>query len=57
MGPISYSAEGAAKAIGVSKTTIWRLIASGELTTFKIGHRTLIHHDVLEAFIARKVAA
>jgi len=57
MAPISYSAEGAAKAIGVSKTTIWRLIAAGDLTTFKIGHRTLIHHDVLEAFIARKVAA
>ena len=54
---LSYSVVGAAKAIGVSKTTIWRLIASGELTTFKLGARTLIRADVLQAFIDRHSTA
>jgi excisionase family DNA binding protein len=49
--PLSYSVQGAAAAIGISKTTVWRLIADGEITTFKLGCRTLIRGDTLRAFI------
>lgn len=55
--PISYSVDGAARAIGVSKATIWRNIAAGNLTTFKLGARTLIRADVLHGFIERQSAA
>lgn len=55
--PLAYSVVSAAKAIGVSKNTIWRLIAAGELTTFKLGARTLIRADVLQAFIDRQSRA
>ncbi len=54
--PLSYSVDGAARAIGVSKATIWRLIAAGNLTTFKLGARTLIRADVLMAFIDARSA-
>ncbi|EDX82300.1 hypothetical protein BBAL3_3457 [Brevundimonas sp. BAL3] len=51
--PISYDVPGAAAAVGISKTTVWRLIASGDLVTFKLGARTLIRADVLQAYIDR----
>lgn len=55
--PISHSVDSAAQAIGVSPSTVWKLIADHELPTFKLGHRTLIHRDDLEAFIqARRQA-
>ncbi len=53
MGALSYSVVDAAKAIGISKTTMWRLIAAGEIATFKLGCRTLIRADALEAMIDR----
>lgn len=52
--PIAYSVVGAADAIGISKTTIWRLIAAHELPTFKLGARTLIRADQLAAFVDRQ---
>lgn len=51
--PISYDVPGAAAAVGISKTTVWRLIASGDLVTFKLGARTLIRADVLQGYIDR----
>lgn len=53
MTPLAYSVADAAKAIGVSKPTIWRRIAAGDLATFKLGCRTLIRADELQAFIDR----
>jgi len=50
---LSYSVKDAATVIGVSKTTIWRLIAAGEIHTFKLGCRTLIRADELQALIDR----
>jgi len=55
--PLSYSVDGAARAIGVSKATIWRLVAAGSLKTFKLGARTLIRSDVLQGFIEKQSAA
>lgn len=50
---LAYSVKGAGTAIGVSKTTIWRLIASGEIQTFKLGCRTLIRAEQLQDLIDR----
>lgn len=54
---LAYRMDEAAAAIGLSKPTLYRLVERGELTTFKIGHRTLIKREVLEALIERKAAA
>lgn len=54
---LAYSVGNAAKAVGVSARTVWRLIDSGELVTFKLGARTLIRADVLRAFVDRQSAA
>ena len=42
---------------GISRTTLYALIKTGELTRVKIGARTLIRHRDLEALIERKLAA
>lgn len=55
--PLAYSVVGAAHALQISKTTIWRLIAAHELPTFKLGARTLIRADQLAAFVDRQSAA
>ena len=41
----------AAKAVGVSRATIYRLIGAGQLNTFKIGRRTLVKADSLRALL------
>lgn len=52
MEKIAYSVPEAAKAIGVSKSTVWKLIAEGKLTPTKLGHRTLIRREALETLLA-----
>lgn len=54
---LSYSVKGAAAAVGVSETSVWRWIRAKEIKTFKLGGRTLILRTALEDFINRKVAA
>lgn len=51
---LAYSIPAAAKAISVSRATVWRLVAAGEIPTFKLGARTLIKADELRAFVERK---
>lgn len=48
---LSYTVNEAAFAVGVSPRTIYRLIASGELLSFKLGARTLIRRSDLERLI------
>jgi excisionase family DNA binding protein len=48
---LSYSIKEAAAAIGVSTGTIWKLIRAGDLWTFKLGARTLMKAEVLQAFL------
>ena len=55
--PLAYSVPDAAKAIGVSKNTVWNLLRTGELRSFKLGARTLIRAEELRAMIDRKAAA
>lgn len=53
---MSYNIPEAAKATGVGKTTIWKQVKEGDLTTFKWSGRTLIRRDVLQAAIDRASA-
>jgi excisionase family DNA binding protein len=45
----------AASVLGVSRPTIYRLIARGELPIFKLGSRTLILRTDLENLLAKLV--
>lgn len=55
--PLAYSVPAAAKAIGVSKNTVWSLLRGKELRSFKLGARTLIRAEELRAFVDRKAGA
>jgi excisionase family DNA binding protein len=55
--PLAYNVPDASRAIGVSRATVWRLIAAGELRTFKLGARTLIRAEQLFALLDRKACA
>lgn len=54
MGKLSYRIDEACESTGLSRQTIYRLIDRGELTTFKVGTRTLIMASVLEGFLERQ---
>jgi excisionase family DNA binding protein len=45
----------AARVLNVSRSTINRVIASGELRVVKIGDRTLVRPDDLDALISRSL--
>ncbi len=49
----SLSIEQARATTGLGRTKIYQLINSGELKARKIGKRTIILKDDLEAFLAR----
>lgn len=42
MEPVTISITGAAKALGLGRTTIYALISEGRLDTIKLGRRHLI---------------
>ena len=50
---LSYGVKDAAAVIGISHRSLWRLIAAGEVATFKLGCRTLIRADALKGLIDR----
>lgn len=55
---LGYRPAEAARALGVGRTTIYALVASGELKLIHLGPRTsIIPADNLRALIARRVAA
>ena len=51
MEPVATSVSGAAKALGLGRTTIYKLISDGQLETIKIGRRTLIKTASIRALI------
>jgi excisionase family DNA binding protein len=53
---LAYSVPDAGRVVGLSRTTMWRLIASGELQTFKIGGRTLVAREDLEVLMKLRPA-
>ena len=56
MTPLSYNINAAAKATGISRTSIYKLIGAGELPVFKLSGRTLIRVADLQDLIDRKSA-
>lgn len=51
---LSYRIDEAVKATGLSRSSLYRVIARGDLKTFKVGTMTLIMADALQAFLERQ---
>ena len=51
--PLAFSIRDAATALGVGRTTVYRLISEGQLAVIKVGNRTLIEASALAAFMDR----
>jgi excisionase family DNA binding protein len=49
--PLAYRLKDACDQLGVSRTTLWRRIASGDVPTIKFGGVTLIPGDALRALV------
>jgi excisionase family DNA binding protein len=45
--------EEAGDALNVGRTTIYKLVAAGEITPVKIGKRSLVTADSVRAYVAR----
>jgi len=50
--PIAVSIPDAVQASGVSRTKIYEALKRGDLKGFKVGSRTLIYYDSLQAHLA-----
>ncbi len=55
--PLALDLTEAARRIGISARTLTRLVARGELHSFKIARRRLVALDDLRDFIAKQRAA
>jgi excisionase family DNA binding protein len=51
METLTISVSDAAKAIGIGKTTLYRLINTGQVTPVRIGRRTLIETASVRALV------
>lgn len=52
---LSVTIENCCEIVGIRKTTAYKLIKAGKLTPLKIGRRTLITMQSVEALIAQAV--
>lgn len=55
--PITHCITGAGKRLGVSRSTMYKLLSSGELKGFNLGDRVLIPESELQRFVAAKMEA
>ncbi|WP_242107210.1 helix-turn-helix domain-containing protein [Luteimonas aquatica] len=53
--PLAHTVPEACRRLGISRTTIYQLIANGEIRSFKVGARTLIPEESLRTFISNKL--
>lgn len=53
--PLAHTVNDACRRLGISRTTIYQLIADGQIRTFKVGARTLVPEADLRRFIADKL--
>ncbi len=53
MEPLLLPVPDAARVIGISRSTLYELIAAGEITIRKIGRKTLIPREDLVTFAAQ----
>lgn len=52
---VAYSVEEAAQALSLGRSTVKKLIATGELASVRVGRRRLIPRSALESYIERLV--
>ena len=55
LAPLAHTVPDACARLGVSRTTLYELIGSGQIRTFKVGARTLIPEAELRKFVAEKM--
>jgi len=53
---LAYGVKEAATALGIGQTTIWVAIKEGKLSAIKVGNRTLIKTEALQAWLSAPVA-
>lgn len=52
--PLAVRIPLAAQMLGIGKSTLYEMIASGEIETIKVGRSTLVPTDSLRAFLERR---
>lgn len=52
--PLAVSAPEAAELLGVSKPTVYQMMARGDFPSFKVGKRTLISVDGLREWVKKQ---
>jgi excisionase family DNA binding protein len=52
--PLCHSIPNAGEMLGVGRTSMYDLIARGEISTITIGTRRLVPHDELVAYVERR---
>ncbi|MEN2787559.1 helix-turn-helix domain-containing protein [Sphingomonas qilianensis] len=52
MEPVTVTIDGARKALGLGRTTVYQLIKAGRLKTVKVGRRTLVRADSIRALVS-----
>jgi excisionase family DNA binding protein len=55
--PLAYELQSAERLTGISRSQLYELIKRGELPIVKVGRRTLITDDDLQALITRRRVA
>ena len=53
--PMAMSPRDAARAIGISRSSLYRLIKQGRIRTVKLGRRTLVPTSALAELIGEEV--
>ena len=53
--PLAMSPQDAARAIGISRSSLYRLMKQGRIRSVKLGRRTLVPTSELSALIDKKV--
>jgi excisionase family DNA binding protein len=53
--PLAFSVEDAARALGIGRTITFRLIKEGKLAVVRVGRRTLVPVQEVEAFLNRNL--
>lgn len=55
--PLANTIAVSAARLGVSRTTLWRMVCGGAIKTMKIGHRNMIAEAELQRYVAERMAA
>ena len=53
MKPVAYSVSDILRMVGISRTTFYQLVKSGEIKVRKVGKRSIILSEDLEAWLQR----